>query len=720
MRHLAICLLSCLLSATPLAASEPEPAEEPAREIASSGIEETVLVTGDPEEPTEGVPGSAAIIPAEELLRRRPMGIAEALRGVPGVSLRSEDSTGFLPNIGVRGLNPDRSEKLLILEDGLPASLAPYNENAAYYAPPIERMERVELLKGSGSILHGPQTVGGVLNYVTRRPPETPSGSLTALLGTDGYGLGHVQYGGMQGRVGWDISGLHKRGDGMQDDSGFSMSNLTGKLLFEPTPTSELILKLNWQEHEAETTYLGLTRGMFADDPSQKTVRDDVLRVHWNDVSAVFRKRWTRAEFSVAAYRVSASRDWNRQDFARNTGFAAAPSNTVATLGDTSLDGGAIYLRSSYGSRDRDFDYWGLEPRLMLAWGEGRLAHRTWLGVRFHFEDMIDARNNSDSLDAPKRTRTRELREVDARAVFVQHEFLIAEKLSIIPGIRYEDYDQRREFLVKEYADSDDQGGSSNGEIIPGLGLSYRANEAHEIFFGIHRGYAPPRTADAIASDGADLELEAERSWNWELGWRARPIDSVTLEATAFMLDFENQVVPANESGGASTTNTNAGETRHQGLEFAGTFDLLNAGRRASESRLLLSAGATFLDTENVTKSGIHRGKELPYAPDLVARAGLDWIGRRGFEAGFEIQHAAEQFADQANTVEANEAGTVGLIPSVTLCNLRLRHRLGRSGAEIFLNANNLLDRRYLSSRAPEGSFPGAFRQVMAGLRWEF
>ena len=72
------------------------------------------------------------------------------------MNVRDEVLSGVVPNIGIRGLNPDRSEKLLILEDGVPAGLAPYSVNAAYYVPPIERMARVELLKGSGQILYGP------------------------------------------------------------------------------------------------------------------------------------------------------------------------------------------------------------------------------------------------------------------------------------------------------------------------------------------------------------------------------------------------------------------------------------------------------------------------------------------------------------------------------------------------------------------------------------
>src|SRR5687768_11103195 len=130
------------------AASASAPAE-PASVVVSdadSWREETILVVGRGDEAAAGVPGAVEVIDAEELARRRPPSLQDAVRGLPGVNIRTDAAFGQTPSIGVRGLNPDRSEKLLMLEDGLPAGLAPYNENAAYYAPPIQRMERVELL----------------------------------------------------------------------------------------------------------------------------------------------------------------------------------------------------------------------------------------------------------------------------------------------------------------------------------------------------------------------------------------------------------------------------------------------------------------------------------------------------------------------------------------------------------------------------------------------
>ena len=138
-------------------------------------IAETVIITSShltiDSNSVKRIPGSIELIDAPTLENSRVQTSSEALRKVSGLNLRDEEGFGLRPNIGIRGLNPTRSTKVLLLEDGIPLTYAPYGDNASYYHPPIDRFETIEVLKGSGQILYGPQTVGGVINYLTRTPP---------------------------------------------------------------------------------------------------------------------------------------------------------------------------------------------------------------------------------------------------------------------------------------------------------------------------------------------------------------------------------------------------------------------------------------------------------------------------------------------------------------------------------------------------------------------
>ena len=145
--------------------------------------EDVVVVAGEiagSHERLRRLPGSVDIVERETLEKSRVMTTNEALRKVAGVHVRDEEGFGLRPNIGIRGLNPTRSNKVLLLEDGIPLTYAPYGDNATYYHPPVDRFERIEVLKGGAQIAYGPQTIAGAVNYLTPKPPAQPAGSLIA------------------------------------------------------------------------------------------------------------------------------------------------------------------------------------------------------------------------------------------------------------------------------------------------------------------------------------------------------------------------------------------------------------------------------------------------------------------------------------------------------------------------------------------------------------
>src|SRR5690606_24719641 len=112
-------------------------------------------------------------------------------------------------------------------------------------------------------------------------------------------------------------------------------------------------------------------------------------------------------------------------------------------------------------------------------------------------------------------------------------------------------------------------GGDITTALIPGIGFSWQKNEQWFLFAGLHRGFAPPRVKDAISNSGASYQLDAELSWNYELGLRTRPFPGFTTEITGFYMDFSNQIIPVSESSGmAGAGLVNGGASRHLGAEL--------------------------------------------------------------------------------------------------------------------------------------------------------
>ncbi len=61
------------------------------------------------------------------------------------------------------------------------------------------------------------------------------------------------------------------------------------------------------------------------------------------------------------------------------------------------------------------------------------------------------------------------------------------------------------------------KGEASLHEWIPGIGFAYNPNDNLTVFAGVHRGFAPPRTEDLISNAGGAVDVDSEKSTNYEL-----------------------------------------------------------------------------------------------------------------------------------------------------------------------------------------------------------
>ncbi|MEJ7731597.1 MAG: TonB-dependent receptor plug domain-containing protein [Polyangiaceae bacterium] len=169
----------------PASETETETESAPVPAPPSAPIE--VQVIGDRADSLRRLPGSGTVIGQEQLDRAQPREVSEMLSRVPGLAVRQGIDGGNRMDISVRGIDAQRGRRVLILEDGVPQAINPYGEPDLYYTPPVERLRGIEVVKGAGSILFGPQTIGGVINFLTLSPPNRRTLSLEVEGGDPAY-----------------------------------------------------------------------------------------------------------------------------------------------------------------------------------------------------------------------------------------------------------------------------------------------------------------------------------------------------------------------------------------------------------------------------------------------------------------------------------------------------------------------------------------------------
>ncbi len=238
-------------------------------------------IISDASVPYKNLPGAATVLDMETIKLVNPIGTQEMLEYIPGVNGYADDGIGNSRiSVGIRGLNPRRSSRVLVLEDGIPIQPALYVYPNMYYNPPADRIDRIEVIKGSGAIKYGPQTMGGVINYFTRRPRSEFGGMFRLTAGENGYTSAFIETGGWgNSKLKPEIQLLYKRGDGFRDNNHFEQMNATLKLNYFPSPDKNIYLKSNINFENSNATYTGLTKYSFENNPKFNPKKDDNFKV---------------------------------------------------------------------------------------------------------------------------------------------------------------------------------------------------------------------------------------------------------------------------------------------------------------------------------------------------------------------------------------------------------------------------------------------------------
>lgn len=632
--------------------------------------------------------GAVVRIDLEEIERIQPTSTEDVLRRVPGINVKTEEESAVVSNVGIRGLSASES-KSLILEDGVPVAPGLFIGNDRYFNPRIQRMEGIEILKGSSSLRYGPSTIGGVINYLTKTPDDGVH--VSTRVGSFNTREATLEAGGRteSGDAFAGIVATRASSDGFMDKD-YDMTDVMIKAGVELNENQSLGVKYSFYENEANISY----RGMFLEDyksgETYNPAPDDYFLTDRKafDVNHELRIN-DRATLNTLLYWSEVTRDYWRYDV-----------NTTAS----NAAGRWIYQDTLTGN-NRSFERYGAETRLTLDHGLFGLNNEAEFGARWMTEKSDDKRiratRDQDRTGVNDRHREDS---ADSLAAYVMNRFEITDRFSVTPGLRVESYSQKRKVLTS----NNDTADTSNTEVLPGLGATYQLIPEAQLYGGVYRAFSP--ASNGAALDGlTDQNLDGERSINYELGVRG---DSgpMTYELTGFYMDFDNQVVTGNSDPNLSQSN--AGETRHYGLEAAMGYEL--GGGFSVDSNITWVPYSRFMTGEN-------SGNRLPYAPKLLANLAFNYTQGK-FSSSLTAHHRGEQYGDPTNLEEIpnDAAGGIwgGKMASYSVYDLFVQYEVSE---ELRLRGavKNLTDKLYITGLR-QGIYVGPERSLEVGFDYSF
>lgn len=649
---------------------------------------EVIRVVGDAVPVLLEQTGSVVVIDRAQIEQIQPLSTEDILRRIPGINIKSEEETSVVSNFGMRGLSASES-KSLMLEDGVPVAPGLFIGNDRYFNPRIQRVEQVEVLKGSASLRYGPSTIGGVVNYQTKTPDDGVK--LSARAGSFNLREVGVEAGGksQSGDAFAGVVATHASSDGFMD-KGYEMTDVMAKAGVIFSDSHKLGIKASRHENDANISYRGMLLADYNAGANYNPAPDDYFLT---DRTAIdINHEWTLSASSTLKtllYWSEMTRDYWRYN------VDTAASNAA---------GRWVYTDDLTGN-NRAFDRVGIETRLSVDHELFGLVASSELGARYMQEEANDTRIRA--VRSSDRTGVNDRHIVDSAdsvAAYAQSRIELTERLAVTPGLRVETYEQTRVVL----SDDNAMAKTSNTEWLPGVGATFDVTASAQLYGGVYRAFSP--ASNGVALDGlTDQQLDGERSTNFELGLRGKA-GALSYEVAAFAMNFSNQVVTGNSDPNLSQSNS--GKTEHRGMEFMLGYELGGG--------FSLDTNATWVPTSEF-KSGENAGNRLPYAPKFIANVALNYQLEQ-LTAAISAHHRGEQYGDPSNRTDipANAAGGIwgGLLPSYTVLDLTAQYNLA-DNVSVFGALKNLTDKRYITGLR-QGIYVGPERSLELGVRYQF
>jgi iron complex outermembrane receptor protein len=634
----AFLLVFCLPAPLPLRAQD---AAGGAGGAAEDDLEILVTASRVEEEASEAA-ASVTVLSAEDLRAPGNLTLADALENVAGLQFRSYSGNAAQAVASMRGFSENSHGRVLVLIDGRRLNMVDMRA-PNWLQIPLERVERVEVVRGGSTALYGDNALGGVINVITRRGAEELEVELS---GSGGSFAAHREGVSVRGALGdrlrYSLSGQYGATEGYRERSGYASAG--GAAGLELDISDRLAGSLSFSYDRLGYEMPGaLTEAQVAADPTQAGNPADETEEQY-----------------------------------LNAGLTLA-FQTPAGLLETDLVYGwklfATDMTSWLSFTDRTYHSAGLSPRFSGEYRLGGMAGRFVAGADLGL-DLLSFESYS-SADRTALSRAADINRVDL-GVYVSDDLEVRQNLTASAGLRYEA--ARLAIRGSELVTLDED--VLHQVLAASASLLFHVAEGHKAYIRYERVYRLPFADEQISYQGlgADAffsDLEPEKGHNVELGSDLALSSGLGAAASLYVLAMTDEIA----WNGAASRNENLDKTLHYGGEVALSARL---GPTLRLSGSYSYTRAFYLD-------GPYEGKELVLVANHAAsgEAGLELLP--GLTAGAKVSYVGEMYKDWDTGNEGEP------LAGYALCDLSLsfRHQTAGGSLELSAGVSNVFDLSY-------------------------
>lgn len=673
--------------------------------------------------PASSVPGAVDVMSGPELRETYPTTLQEGLRRLPGATTTDQQGNPFQMDLSLRGFQvtpvTGAPQGISVFVDGVRVN-EPTVEEVNFDLLPLDDIERIELIRGPGAVF-GRNTLGGVINIVTRRRADVREIVPEAEWGSFGYQKYRLRVGGVEGPADFYLSGTFLSADGWRDATASRIGRVFARAGVRSGATD---IAVSYQRAQNRIEQAGslpeselghhrarnFSRGDFF-EPLMNMVtlnaRHD-LDEHWGVALTAFGRTLDVEQFNVNLI-----------------GPNARSFSSTATLGGTVE---ATWQATLFGHSSR------LVAGVEYAYADAR--------VRV-FEETVEGER---SLESDVRDTIQSAAAWAQETLEVGRNLLVSgDALVLTAGARF---DLVHHAIGDRSPDADrprSGGDHTFSRTTPRLGFDYNPTPAVTIYFQFAEGFRAPAFLELTCASPAtvcpglqagvapDPALKPVKARNYEVGVRARPWPWLDTGLSLYRTDVTDDIFSVAPTGTVGLFFQNVGDTRRQGVEAAlrarlGRFEpWINYAYTEATFRDQVLLGTSRATPDCATPPCtqlVRKGSELPLVPRHRVNAGLDTRLTDWLMLSLSGAYVGRQWlrGDEANV--ERPLGDYVVLNAALTANVK--------ALTAFVAVQNLLDTRYetFGTFAPDPRVEGAPIQrfltpappinVKAGLSWRF
>jgi Fe(3+) dicitrate transport protein len=618
---------------------------------------------------------------------------------LPGIVLAEQQNPTQL-NLSYRGLgNPQESEYVLLMQDGIPLEMDWIGYPTIYTIPVPQTLSSVQMIRAGSGLLYGPEPQP-VINFISQQPSTRPlAGTSEQVGGSNSLFSSFNKISGTDGNWNYLADFSRRQSDGQRQNGDYVLN--AGDLHLGYLLDGQR-LSLDFHAYSLDSGLAGLMTGaQFLANRSQTTTPDDRLWADRYTTVLTYENKFSGQD-SYTQKLWSGYQDlWTRSD---TYTAEVPPVGTGATLS---------------GQR---FNYTGLDGRWLHRWGAGDAltVGYTLYTSRSPYNEWLTSNPVVDKGDESGIPFYDDERKTTYGALFAENVFRF-EYFHLVTSARFDHEELSTEESLAPHPSLVNATYTKNIPLF-GIGIGNDFGHGNETYLNVSQGFRPLRYLD-IASPFSNFSTtnnpDPTKYLTYEAGVHGWPSLGLYYDVSVFQVNVKDRI-ESQQLSQTETIDVNTGNTRSRGVELEGHYDLLRLFPAvASSSHLDLFANASLLDAR-FTSSIVpgQTGKIPAYAPHGVFKAGITARADGQYKISLVVNTVGSQYFQDS---DQSIGSTPAHIPTYTVADLAGDYVIA-GHFRILAGVSNLTNRHYYSRVFLFGGMlePASDRSVYAGAAYDF